>query len=65
MTLADIIQRTAARMSGVTVTRDPRFSTVCISDDAGAHEDILLQGEDADAFNDECETLWEKCRRST
>ena len=60
MKLQDIILADAKRMAGVTVTVNPQMETVCISDDAGVHEDIFMQGNDADEFIAQRDALWKE-----
>lgn len=65
MRLSAIIKDTAARMKDVTVKVDTDMGTVCISDDNGIHEDIFMQGDDADKFIEECRHAYNKCRNLT
>lgn len=60
MKLQDIIRADAARMQGVTVTVNIQMETVRISDDSGVHDDIFMQGHDADEFIAQREHLYEE-----
>ena len=44
------------RDAGITVDTDSAYSTVSI--DAPGEESIFMQGDDADAFIEECRKLW-------
>ena len=52
MTLTEIIRADALYLTNVRVECDSRYSTVEIGDD------IFLQGQEADEFNDKVERLW-------
>lgn len=52
MTLTEVIRATAARTAAVTVTVNKAQSWVSI----GA--DVFMQGDEADAFLDEAERIW-------
>lgn len=58
MNLSDIIRADAAYVtaSGFTVSCDSAYSTVAITE-GRTGECVFMQGDEADAFNDECETL--------
>lgn len=60
-TLIEIIRADAAwvERSGVTIECDSAYSTVAIGDD------IFMQGDEADAFNDEAERLWNETQETT
>lgn len=60
MTLLDIIRADVMFMRTVVVEVDSSYSTVCISDTTGIHEDIFMQGEDAEAFIAERDRLYEE-----
>ena len=58
MKLSDVLKQSAliTKNSGVTVVRDSAHSTVLIENDEGCS--LLLQGQEADEFNDECERVY-------
>jgi len=65
MELVDIIRKDAARMNDVTVHVDSRYGTVEITDNAGVHAAIFMQGDDAADFINEAESLWDKAGEVT
>lgn len=59
MTLTEIIKADAkwATDSNIDVEVDRSLGTVCIT--CPDHDDIFMQGDDAEQFIAECQTLWE------
>lgn len=59
MTLTEIIRQDAkwATDSGIDVKVDRGLGTVCIT--CPDHDDIFMQGDDAEQFIAECRTRWE------
>lgn len=59
MTLTEIIKADAkwATDSNIDVKVDRRLGTVCIT--CPDHDDIFMQGDDAEQFIAECQTRWE------
>lgn len=57
-----ILKAAAKRMRTVSVAVDRSYGTVCISDDTGEQEDIVMQGDDAESFIAECDKLSERCQ---
>lgn len=55
--LARLVQAAAERLKDVTVDIDRSLGTVCIK--GMGYDEIFLQGEDAAAFIDEVDRLWE------
>jgi hypothetical protein len=49
---------TRMRDAGITVDTDSSYSTVSI--DASGEESIFMQGDEADAFIEECRKLWNR-----
>lgn len=60
MRIDQILKQTAVRMDGVTVDCDSRFPTVCIS--SPGHDEIFMQGDEAQQFIDEVEKLGQRCK---
>lgn len=63
MELAEIVKASASRMVDVTVEADRGFSTVCISCDG--EEDIFMQGDEADDFIAEVDTMYDMAQHVT
>ena len=60
MTLSQIIEATARRMTTVAVNVVSNYGTVTITDLEDNHADIFLQGDDACAFISERDELWNR-----
>ena len=56
-----ILKAAAKRAAGVSVDCDSAYSTVCIS--CPGFEDIFMQGDEADQFIAEVESLGNRCRQ--
>lgn len=59
VTLTEIIRSNAAYAGDIAIECNTAFSTVAIGDD------IFLQGQEADEFNDEAERLWNETGDTT
>ena len=57
--LTRIVQEAAKRMEGVTVDANSSMSMVSITDD-DTGDDVFLQGEAADDFCNEVDSLWNR-----
>ena len=55
-----VLKNAAKRMTGVFVDVDSSMGTVCIS--TNGQDDIFMQGDDADQFIAECESLANRCK---
>lgn len=58
MTLTEVYEQTANRMTDVSVSVVSIYGTVLIHDLTGENEDIFLQDHEGDQFINEREKLW-------
>lgn len=61
----ELIQAAAARMQGITISINHSLPSVCISDDSREHDDIFMQGDEAQQFIDACEWAWNETGDTT